>query len=262
MLVVYFAVIHSYGGIRNRFEVLADGRVRACHVLHTKQPEAALSFVATKFALTDYETNAKNAILVDFYLWILMFCKEHGFNEEKSSAAFTIVLRTHEFAMSGSKPVQETFAEFKRLVLMHSLAGVPDALVLFTPQDVTELTKFVTNTYMQHYRLYQYANLHEQEKDEHVTHFFVDTPAAPPPLALAKQEIDNPQPEAPKEEVPAEPPTEAEKEPEPELTEEERVSRAVAAILAEKTALMEEAMQAQMAIKMETLSKTLTGLGV
>jgi hypothetical protein len=56
----------------------------------TTQPDAALTFIATKFGLTNYETNAKNAILVDFYLWILMFCKEHGLNEEKTSAAFTI----------------------------------------------------------------------------------------------------------------------------------------------------------------------------
>jgi len=43
---------------------------------------------------------------------------------------------------------------------------------------------------------------------------------------------------------------------------EQKVSKAVAAILAEKTGLLEEAMQAKMAIKMDTLSKKLTGLGV
>jgi len=55
-----------------------------------RQPDAALAFIANKFSLSDYETNAKNAILVDFYLWTLMFCKEHGLNEEKTSAVFTI----------------------------------------------------------------------------------------------------------------------------------------------------------------------------
>ena len=88
-----------------------------------QQPDEALTFVATTFKLTDYETNAKNAILVDFYLWILIFCKEHGFNEEKTSATLTIVRLTHEFALTGGKTVQDTFAEFKRLVLKHSLAG-------------------------------------------------------------------------------------------------------------------------------------------
>jgi hypothetical protein len=126
------------------------------------KPQDALQFVATKFALTDYETNAKNAILVDFYLSILVFCKERGFSEEKASAAFTIVRMTREFAVKDGKPVQETFAEFKGLVLKHSLSGVPNALVLFKPQDVAELTKFVTSTFMQHYRLYQYAHNHEQ----------------------------------------------------------------------------------------------------
>ena len=127
------------------------------------QPEAALAFVAKAFLLTDYETNAKNAILVDFYLWILMFCKEHGFSAEKTSAAFTIVRQTHEFATApGGKTVQEAFGEYKRLIIKHSLTGVADAVVLFTPQDVAELTKFVTGTYMQHYRLYQYTATHDQ----------------------------------------------------------------------------------------------------
>ena len=93
------------------------------------QPDAALAFVAGKFGLADYETNAKSAILVDFCLWILMFCKERGFTEEKTSAAFTIVRLTHEFALDGMKTVQDAFGEFKRLVLKHSLVGVKDSVV-------------------------------------------------------------------------------------------------------------------------------------
>ena len=130
--------------------------------LRARQPDAALAFVANNFSLTDYETNARNAILLDFYLWILMFCKERGFNEEKTSSAFTIVRLTHEFAMNGERTVQDAFAEYKRLIIKHSLNGVADAVVLFKPQDVAELTKFVTGSYMQHYRLYKYANAHQQ----------------------------------------------------------------------------------------------------
>jgi hypothetical protein len=164
--------------------------------------------------------------------------------------------------MTRGKTVQDTFGEFKRLVLKHSLAGVQDALVLFTPEDVAQLTTFVTSTYMQHYRLYQYADTHEQEKDQHVTHLFVDTAAAPPPLRLAKQEFDEPPPEPPKVEVPAEPQEAEERPPEEELSNEEKVSRAVAKVLAEKAALLADALQAKMAVKMDTLSKTLEGLGV
>ena len=40
------------------------------------------------------------------------------------------------------------------------------------------------------------------------------------------------------------------------------MSRAVAKVLADKSALLEEALQAKMAVKMDTLSKTLQGLGV
>ena len=47
-----------------------------------------------------------------------------------------------------------------------------------------------------------------------------------------------------------------------ELSNEEKVSRAVAKVLAEKAALLEGALQAKMAVKMDTLSKTLEGLGV
>eukprot|EP00288_Rhodomonas_lens_P003432 CAMPEP_0177729346 /NCGR_PEP_ID=MMETSP0484_2-20121128/21380_1 /TAXON_ID=354590 /ORGANISM="Rhodomonas lens, Strain RHODO" /LENGTH=211 /DNA_ID=CAMNT_0019242209 /DNA_START=1 /DNA_END=632 /DNA_ORIENTATION=+ len=157
--------------------------------MQKKTPEESLTYIAEKFQLTDYESNAQSSIMVDFYLWILTFTKESGFNEEKASAAFTIIKRTHEFAMSdGGKQIQETFEVFRRMVLRHALTGVPDSVVLFTPEDVKLLTAYVTQTYMQHYRLYQYCHRNQQELDCHTTCLFVSTASTPAPLRLAIDE--------------------------------------------------------------------------
>jgi len=56
-------------------------------------------WIAGKFELADYETNARSAQLVDFYLWILSFAKDSGFNEEKTSATFTIIKNLHSFSV-------------------------------------------------------------------------------------------------------------------------------------------------------------------
>mmetsp|Transcript_43279 Transcript_43279/g.67793 ORF Transcript_43279/g.67793 Transcript_43279/m.67793 type:complete len:171 (-) Transcript_43279:444-956(-) len=128
--------------------------------LATTTPEDSLEFIAKKFELSDYETNARSTITVDLYLWILSFARDAGFNEEKTSAAFTILKQTHEYATAGEgRKVEETFKEFKKLVLQHSLTGVPDHIVLFTPADVKLLTAYVTNTYMKHYRSPRYRLL-------------------------------------------------------------------------------------------------------
>ena len=95
-----------------------------------------------------------------------------------------------------------------------------------------------------------------------MTHLFVDTVADPPPLRLAKQELDEPPPDPPKgEEAPEQEEAPAE-EPPPQESEEEIMKKKVAELLAEKTKQMEEAMQAKMVIQMNTLKKQLDGLGV
>ena len=89
--------------------------------------------------LTDMNTNAKSAVMVDLYLWVLEFAKGAGLSEEKTSIFFTILKMTHEYAVGG-KQMEESFEYCKRLLLIHSIKGVEGHVSLLTQRDVQLFT--------------------------------------------------------------------------------------------------------------------------
>mmetsp|Transcript_5376 Transcript_5376/g.18979 ORF Transcript_5376/g.18979 Transcript_5376/m.18979 type:complete len:206 (-) Transcript_5376:71-688(-) len=157
-------------------------------------------FVVEKFDLKDFESNAKSTILLDLYLWTLScclqamlresddwrrFCKEAGLSEEKTSALFTIMKRLHEHSKDHDD-VLSAFNLFKQMLLQHSLANTQGCVELYSPTEVKMITQFVHTTFLQHYRLYRFANTRDQEKDQFSTCLFVNTAPAPPPLLAGK----------------------------------------------------------------------------
>mmetsp|Transcript_5374 Transcript_5374/g.18973 ORF Transcript_5374/g.18973 Transcript_5374/m.18973 type:complete len:229 (-) Transcript_5374:71-757(-) len=147
--------------------------------------EEAIQFVVEKFDLKDFESNAKSTILLDLYLWTLSFCKEAGLSEEKTSALFTIMKRLHEHSKDHDD-VLSAFNLFKQMLLQHSLANTQGCVELYSPTEVKMITQFVHTTFLQHYRLYRFANTRDQEKDQFSTCLFVNTAPAPPPLLAGK----------------------------------------------------------------------------
>ena len=156
-------------------------------------PSDCLNFISTKFGLQDYEMNARSAITIDLDLEILSFSKDGGLNAEQTSTLFTIMIKTHEFALQGNS-LTETFDYFKKLVLRHSLAGVDDCKSVFSVNDVKALTQHVSTSYMQHFRLYQHAFSKEQEKDQYTVHLFVNTAFPVQPLSQFINQNDSQRP--------------------------------------------------------------------
>lgn len=86
--------------------------------------------------------------------------------------------------------VEETFEFCKRLLLRHSIKGVEGAVSLLSQQDVQVFTDYITTSYMQHHRLYQYVTSHDQGLDLYKETLFVCTAFPPPPLEVST--IDTP----------------------------------------------------------------------
>lgn len=250
---------------------LAD--VQAYMALET--PKECLEFVANKMGLQDYDTNARSAVITDLYLWLLEFAKKNGLSEEKTSACFTILKKTHEFAVGGRKSLEDVFEFCKKLVLLHSLQGVEGGVQLLSPSDVEIFTDYVTTSYMRHYRLYQYVQYHDQSLDQFTARLFVNTVMPPPPLKDARMEVPEGQtkgaPQAtddsvgrtasdpvPGEEAPrSESPTK-----EPSEDKDAAVQEKIRELLEAKTKLMHEAFEQQLQIRTATLNAKLKGLGV
>mmetsp|Transcript_26306 Transcript_26306/g.59755 ORF Transcript_26306/g.59755 Transcript_26306/m.59755 type:complete len:181 (+) Transcript_26306:500-1042(+) len=179
---------------------------------------------------------------------------------------FTIMKRLHEYSKD-HEDVMKAFNYFKQMLLQHSLANTPDCVELYSPTDVKMITQFVHSTFLQHYRLYRFANTRDQEKDQFSTCLYVNTAASPPPLASGK--IDDGQSKAQASVVGEQQETSQQQNEEAkaedkqeEETSEARVAKAVSALLAEKSKELEDSMQKKLDIKMNTIQAKLAGLGL
>lgn len=66
--------------------------------LPSKLPVSSLhpSLLSDLFQLQDFDSNPRDAILLDLYFYTIRFCRKHNFNQEQTSAFFSIVKDTHE----------------------------------------------------------------------------------------------------------------------------------------------------------------------
>jgi len=104
------------------------------------------------------DLDSKQNILLDLHFHTLLFAKERKYNEEQTSAVFSIIKRTHEKAVETPfGNLDDTFAYFKELLARHSVKRPPFCIDLFAVQEVVAITEYVVNTYFRHYKLYKYT---------------------------------------------------------------------------------------------------------
>ncbi|XP_054849201.1 cilia- and flagella-associated protein 119 isoform X2 [Eublepharis macularius] len=114
--------------------------------------------LAELFNLQDFELNPRSAILLDLYFYSIQFSREQGFNQEQTSAFFSIVKDTHEACVETPLPnVEECYSYFTELVFCHSIRRPPFSIDLFSQDQLVLITDYVINTYFRHFKLYKYA---------------------------------------------------------------------------------------------------------
>jgi len=102
--------------------------------------------------------HSKEKILLDLHFHTLLFAKDRKYNEEQTSAIFSIIKRTHEKAVETPfGNLDDTFAYFKELLARHSVKRPPFCIHLFPVQEVVAITDYVVNTYFRHFKLYKYT---------------------------------------------------------------------------------------------------------
>ena len=119
--------------------------------------------------IPDYDTNdQKCELYADYLLNALAFAEEKGFDAPKFSAWFTIVKSTFDAARAGRvggaaagagaggqgaslicpgygfTPRDDVYAEFKQMMVQHSVDEPPDSLHMFTIGEVQAVTDFVS----------------------------------------------------------------------------------------------------------------------
>ena len=100
----------------------------------------------------------KEKILLDLHFHTLLFAKEQKYNEEQTSALFSIIKKTHNKAVETPfGNIDDTFAYFKELLACHSVKRPPFCIYLYHVQEVVAITEYAINTYFRHFKLYKYA---------------------------------------------------------------------------------------------------------
>lgn len=112
--------------------------------------------LASHAGLEDYERNEVHGALLDLLLHALVFGERMRLSAEQTSALYGIVKSTHA-TMANDATLEETFAQFKSLVVMHSVDRPPESMLLFGIDVVRAITEYVLDTFFRHFELYKHC---------------------------------------------------------------------------------------------------------
>ncbi|KAK6329008.1 hypothetical protein J4Q44_G00009860 [Coregonus suidteri] len=99
----------------------------------------------------------RRGVLLELYVHTVLFCRESNFNREQTSALLSIVKSMHQVnTESPLNNMGHCFAYCSELLLCHSVRRPPFSISLFSSEEVTQILKYLLNTYIRHYNLYKY----------------------------------------------------------------------------------------------------------
>jgi hypothetical protein len=151
-------------------------------------PADKISLLAKAVEVRHYADNPRSAVLVDFFLYNLMFCEENGFSRLKKSAFFSIMKEVFAHGFEGPAPVPpgESLEFFKRSVLAHSVEAPAEGRAgVFSLPEVKLMVTFVGKTFYRNYSAYRLVFTTRQLLAKATRHLCVETPPLPPPLDQA-----------------------------------------------------------------------------
>ncbi|KAI5623275.1 coiled-coil domain-containing protein 189 isoform 1, partial [Silurus asotus] len=110
-----------------------------CQALHIQAPEP------------------QRDILLEMYTNIVLFCRQQKFSKEQTSVLLSIIKNVHQLnTETPLNNMDQCFTYCSELLLCHSVRRPPFSIDLFNSAQVTEIMKYLINTYMRHYLLYKY----------------------------------------------------------------------------------------------------------
>ncbi|XP_058261516.1 coiled-coil domain-containing protein 189 isoform X2 [Hemibagrus wyckioides] len=100
----------------------------------------------------------QRGILLDLYTNMVLFCRQQKYNKEQTSVLLSIVKNMHQLnTETPLNNMDQCFSYSTELLLCHSVRRPPFSIDLFNSQQLTEIMKYLINTYMRHYLLYKYV---------------------------------------------------------------------------------------------------------
>ncbi|XP_030610695.1 cilia- and flagella-associated protein 119 isoform X2 [Archocentrus centrarchus] len=100
----------------------------------------------------------RKGVLLELYVQTVLFCREHSFSKEQTSALLSIIKSIHEANVETPlNNSEECFKYCRELLLCHSVRRPPFSINLFKSEEVNCVLTYIHNNYMRHYKLYKYV---------------------------------------------------------------------------------------------------------
>jgi len=115
--------------------------------------EAILEVLGTQGSAED----PKVSILLDYYSFVVHFCRKNNFTGEKASCFLSVAKRVHDASVEQVLTMENSLAMLKDLLLKHSVHRPPYSVGVFTLKELQQVTEYMANTYYKHYNLYQFV---------------------------------------------------------------------------------------------------------
>jgi hypothetical protein len=148
-------------------------------------PGQKIKLITEAVGVRHYADNARSAIMVDFYLYNIVFCDESGFSTAKKSAFFSIMklVFAHAFDAVDEVTTDASLEFFKQRVLAHAVESPAEGRAgVFSLSDAKLMVGFVGKTFYRNFRAYKLCFTTRQETESATRFLAVETPMIPNPL--------------------------------------------------------------------------------
>ncbi|XP_066579358.1 cilia- and flagella-associated protein 119 [Amia ocellicauda] len=100
----------------------------------------------------------RDGVLVDLYLYAVLFCRGRGFNREQTATLLSIIRAVHlANTETPLNNIEHCFSYCTELILCHCVRRPPFSIDLYSPEEATQVTEYLVNSYFRHYSLYKYT---------------------------------------------------------------------------------------------------------
>lgn len=123
------------------------------------------------------EQSLRDAIILDLFSYVLIFCRQQGFSREQTSAACALLQDLHKACVATPLGnVEECYHYFTSVLFCHGVRRPPFSIDLFKEEQLLALADYVVNTYFRHFKLYKYVFTPQVRLDLSLTYMGLQLP--------------------------------------------------------------------------------------
>ena len=131
-------------------------KVQYDHLEAATTPEEVKASLALTLGLA-FENVKKQDIVNDLFFYIYAFCKNHAFNDKKTSTFLSImkaIFQRDSETPGASMP--SSYEWFETVLARHCVDRIPYSVQVFDDHEVADILEFTVDTYFRQFRMYSY----------------------------------------------------------------------------------------------------------